>query len=259
MRFKLILDVCKGSFGNLLPINYQYALSAVVYRMLAKADEEYASWLHENGFTHEYGKQFKLFTFSRLKIEKRKILPTIERIAILCNEVEWQITFLPEKSTGKFIQGVFSNQVFEIGDKISTVQFRVRSIEAMQSPKYEDEMTFTTMSPICLRSKQEDEHIQYLSPADPLAEKAIFTGLSSRYEAYYQKAFASNTDFKFTLLNEPKSVLATIKAGTPKQTKVRGYMCQFKMKAPTELMKVMYEGGIGEENALGFGCLGLKK
>src|SRR5574344_908739 len=205
MRFKLKLDVNKQVYGNILPISYQYEASSLIYKTLAKASEEYAFWLHENGFRLENGKQFKLFTFSRLKIEQRKILQESERIAILCDEVEWQITFLPEKSTEKFIQGVFSNQVFEIGDKISRVQFRVRSIEAMQPLKYSDEMEFTTMSPLCLRSKQEDGRIQYLSPSDPLAERAILTGLLSRYEAYYQKPFDGKTDFSFTLLNEPKS------------------------------------------------------
>jgi CRISPR-associated endoribonuclease Cas6 len=30
-------------------------------------------------------------------------------------------------------------------------------------------------------------------------------------------------------------------------------MCKFKIKLPEELMRVMYEGGIGEKGSLGFG------
>lgn len=123
MRFRLILTVDRRSFGDLLPINYQYEQSAVIYRILSKASEEYADWLHHNGFQLESGRRFKLFTFSRLKIEKRQVLPQNERIRILSDSVEWQISFLPEKSTEKFIQGLFSNQAFEIGDRQSTVRF----------------------------------------------------------------------------------------------------------------------------------------
>lgn len=75
MRFKLLLDVNKKAFGNVLPINYQYEQSAVIYRILSSAEIEYANCLHENGYTLENGKQFKLFTFSRLKIFKREIIP----------------------------------------------------------------------------------------------------------------------------------------------------------------------------------------
>ena len=48
MRFELRLEVNKQAFGNVLPINYQYEQSAVIYRILSRASEEYAAWLHEN-------------------------------------------------------------------------------------------------------------------------------------------------------------------------------------------------------------------
>jgi len=254
MRFRLSLEVNKRAFGNILPINYQYESSAAIYRILSAANIEYSNWLHDNGFTIE-GKRFKLFTFSRFKIEKRKIFPDVGRIAILCNNVEWQITFLPEKSTKKFIQGLFANQTFEIGDKKSVVQFKVRGVEMLPSPEYSDEMEFSTMSPICLRYRHEDGKSEYLSPTDEKARQAIMTGLLSRYESFYRKSFAEPFDFDFQPLSEPKSVLVTLKADTPEQTKVRGFMCKFKMKAPVELMRIMYESGIGEECAQGFGCV----
>ena len=88
-----------------------------------------------------------------------------------------------------------------------------------------------------------------------LASNAILTGLSRRYEAFYGIPYAGENTFDFTVLNEPKSVLVKIKSDTPAQTKVRGYMCRFRMKAPLELMKIMYESGIGEECSQGFGCV----
>lgn len=256
MRFKLILEVNRKAFGNLLPLNYQYEQSAAIYKILASASEEYAKWLHDNGYMLGRGKRFKLFTFSPFKIEKRKVLFNEERIAILCDMIEWQISFFPEQSTEKFIQGIFVNQVFEIGDKSSTVQFHVRSVEVLPSPLYKDEMKFATMSPMCLRCNYEDGKIEYLSPIDIRAKNAIRAGLLSRYEAFYGNPFdEENFNFDFILLDEPKSKLIKIKANTQEETKVRGFMCQFKMEAPIAMMKMMYEGGIGEECAVGFGCL----
>lgn len=39
MRFRLVLEVNRRAFGNLLPINYQYEQSAAIYRILSEADD----------------------------------------------------------------------------------------------------------------------------------------------------------------------------------------------------------------------------
>ena len=83
MRFKLILEVNKRVFGGMLPINYQYEQSAAIYKILSGADEAYASWLHDNGFRLESGKTFKLFIYSRFKIENFRIFRDTERLQIL--------------------------------------------------------------------------------------------------------------------------------------------------------------------------------
>lgn len=254
MRFKLVLEVNKRTFGNTLPINYQYEQSAAIYKILSYGDKEYAAWLHENGFQLESGKTFKLFTFSRFKIEKRRILN--DRIKILSDTVEWQISFLPEKSTEEFIKGVFNNQIFEIGDKYSCVQFVVKTIEIIPLPVFGESMQFSTMSPMCLKFKREDGKIDYISPNDVRAKQILFVGLVDKYYSLYGiKLDFSIEDMAFDILNEPKPVLVTMKSGTSNQTKVKGYMFKFRIKAPVELLKVMYDGGAGSLSSQGFGCL----
>lgn len=61
MIFQLILN--KNKSNAVIPINYQYPLSAAIYKILQKGDSEYAQFLHEEG----YGKGYKFFTFSDLK------------------------------------------------------------------------------------------------------------------------------------------------------------------------------------------------
>lgn len=46
MKFKITLKIDR-KHGDLLPFNYQYEQSAVIYRILAQADTQYSSWLHE--------------------------------------------------------------------------------------------------------------------------------------------------------------------------------------------------------------------
>lgn len=260
MRFKLTLEVNKKAFGNRLPINYQYEQSAVIYRILACADKDYATWLHENGYQMENGKTFKFFSYSRLDIEKYKILKEEGRILIFSDTVEWQISFLPEKSTQRFIQGLFMNQVFEIGDRKSTVQFIVRNVEVVSSPEFTEEMTFRTLSPMCLKLRHEGRKVDYLSPTDSAASYILFKGLIEKYSLFYGTECPFRVeDCRLEVLNSPKSVLIKIKADTPQETSVRGFMCRMKIAAPSELMKLMYEAGAGSLCAQGFGCLKAEK
>lgn len=255
MRFKLTLSVQEKAFGNVLPINYQYEQSAVIYRIFSRASKEYAEWLHKNGFRLESGKKFKLFTYSPLKIEKRYIPKEKDRIQILSETVEWQISFLSEQSTEKFIQGLFAKQTFEIGDKKSTVQFRVQKVEVVPAPEYKSTMYFEAMSPICLKIKREDGGTDYISPEDARAKEVVLYGLLSRYESFYGKPYFGDTTFDFIPKGECKKKLIKIKVGTKEETSVVGYKCKFTVNAPTELMQILYESGIGEQCSQGFGCV----
>lgn len=114
MRFKLVLQIDK-KYGNRLPFNYQYEQMAVIYKILSLSSESYANWLHDNGFELD-GKQFKLFTYSSLIIPSRWLDKEHGCLHINSDTVEWYISFLPEKSTRQFIQGIFMEQTFQLGN-----------------------------------------------------------------------------------------------------------------------------------------------
>ena len=256
MRFLLKLHIKKNVYGNILPINYQYELSSMIYKVLSSANEEYATWLHNNGYRHDCGKSFKMFCFSRLHFEKCKLIKGSDRLAIFSDNACCQVSFLPEIGTEKFIMGVFTNREFDLGDRSSKVRFEVANIEAIPPPEFNDEMEYYSMSPIVIRQFQDGGYKKFLSPSDDKYTDAIESGLKSRYEAFYGKKI----DFmiRFEPLTEPKSSLVTIKAGTSNETKVRGFNYSFKIKAPIEIQKMIYEAGIGELCSQGFGCVRVK-
>lgn len=254
MRFKLILQVNANSFGNQLPINYQYELSAAIYRILSCSNAEYSYWLHENGFVADH-KRFKLFTFSNLIIPRLAVQKETERLVIKSDIVEWYISFLPEKSTQRFIEGVFMEQTFQIGDKISVVEFKVKEIQALPPLHYQEVLSFETLSPVTISHRISEKVTNYLSPESPFYKKAILTGLLARYKAFYGKDYVGSLDFDFQVLNQPRSALVKIKSGTPQQIFVRGYRYKFTVRLSSELMKVMYEAGLGEKGSVGFGFI----
>jgi len=254
MRFKLRLELQPHIKGREIPINYQYELSAAIYGILSRADQAYATWLHNNGFWVA-NKRFKLFTFSKLIVPRYGIDKKLQRLVINSDTVEWYIGFLPEKSTRRFIQGVFSEQKFQLADKISGAEFQISEIQVMPPLAYSSEMEFTTLSPICVSQRNERGKADYLAPDAPNYAHALLVGLLARYKALYGKEYEGDTTIDFQLLGNAKPVLVKIKADTPQQTFVKGYRCRFKLGLAEELMRIAYEGGLGEKGSLGFGMI----
>lgn len=270
MRFDLILTFDPVPYGNTIPVNYQYELSGWIYRTLAKGDTTYSAWLHQNGYLQDR-KQFRLFTFSNLKIPKFRIEG--DRLIILSDRAYLSLSFLPERATEEFIKGLFSTQSFVLGDQYSRVQCSVQSVELVEPPTFEPVMAFRTISPMVLSGHLPDGKPTYLSAEDPLATQLIYSNLCAKYQAFYGKPYAAPSkelvfadqeaskrsfpvlDSSFKLLAPPKRKKITIKAHTPQQTYIIGYHIRFRISLPSDLMRIMYETGIGEKGSMGFGMV----
>ena len=255
MRFRLTLQIQPEVMGRGIPINYQYPLQAAIYHTLSQSDVEFCTWLHENGYQRE-GKRFKLFTFSNLIIPRFEIDKQRERLIVKSDIVTLYISFLPERSTRNFIQGLFLQQTIQVADYLSGAQFVVREVQVMPLLEYDPNMKFKTLSPVCISMKNDHGKMDYLAPTDPRYEIGILTGLLARYDAIHGQPFSGRPYCHLQLLNEPHSALIRIKAGTPNETRVRGYRYQFKIDLPEELMQIAYESGIGEKGSMGFGMIG---
>lgn len=261
MQFKLTLKIDR-KYGDNLPFNYQYEQSAVIYRILAQADRQYSSWLHENGYALNGTKRFKLFAYSPFVFDKVRAVPQAGCLNIIGEKAIWYINFIPEKSTTEFIQGIFAHQRFTIGNKSFKVAFDVMGVEALSSPLISEEMYFQALSPVCIKF-HEGNRTRYLAPLDPLFVKGIQKGLLSRYESLHGIPYPNINDLQMDFVVDEakmiKSKVITIKAGTPAETKVKGYLFSFRMKMPKDLMKIAIEGGIGEQCSQGFGFIKIKK
>lgn len=254
MRFKITLQLQPEAMGREMPINYQYPLQSAIYRTLASSDLEFSTWLHENGYQQQ-GKRFKLFTFSNLIVPQYGIDRQRERLIVKSDLVVLYISFLPERSTQQFIQGLFQQQVIQVADYLSCVQFVVREIQVMPPLDYHPDMTFKTLSPVCISCRNEQNNMDYLAPSDSRYELGILTGLLARYDVIHGKPFSGTPYCHLQVLGQPKSVLVRIKAATPDETRVRGYRFHFKVDLPEELMQIAYESGLGEKGSMGFGMV----
>jgi CRISPR-associated endoribonuclease Cas6 len=253
MRFKINLSLPNPNLKT-LPLNYQYELSAYIYRTIANGDAKYAEWLHQNGFKME-GKQFRLFTFSNFIIPQKTIDKEHARLIIRGNSASFIISFLPERSTEEFVKGIFADQHFSIGNHDCKAEFLIQNIELLPQPDFCRSFTGTTISPICITLKNDNGKLDYIAPDSPLAPELIKNNLLNKYFAFYGKPYDKELFFVWKTLDVPRSKLITIKTNTPQQTKVRGFHCKFSLFTIPELMNIAYNAGIGEKNSMGFGMV----
>ena len=259
MRFKVTLHLTDTKL-NILPINYQYELSAWIYHTIPYANPEFSEWLHDKGYSTGT-QRFKFFTFSNLDIPHGGYRVNGDRLKLLSETCSLQISFLIEDAAMPFITGIFQNQDFILGDNLSRVPFKVQMVERLPDPVFTNEMTFTALSPVVVgrsRLPEGGKGTAYLSPVDTEYERLFFQNLSRKVEV--NKPGLEITpdqiaECHFQLIGKPKSKMISIKNNKQEATKIKGYLFQFRIIAPAEWIRVGYFAGFGEKNGLGMGCV----
>ncbi len=259
--------------GNtqILPLSYQYAISAWIYKVLHKSDAKFADMLHAHGYQTGSGKQFKLFTFSKLQFPKHtwEIIPDSGRMKVWARNSYLTISFQLPQQIENFVIGLFKDQRVFIGDKISGINMEVENIEALSMKSLNfvksDSVVFKAQTPIVLGVNIEGKkNEQYVPPTYPQYKDLFLKNLIDKYNVTGGNGIsASDLDFKVTKIHttktgKPKTELQIIKPHTPAQTKVRGYYFDFELTAPKEVLEVGLSSGFGSMNALGFGFCGVR-
>ena len=219
MRFKLVLSVKSESFGSVLPVSYQYELSAAVYRRIRENFELYLHWLSSNGFAPMW------------------------------------ISFLPVRGTHEFVKQLFSGETFVLGDRRSRVELEVEDIVECPAPEFGEEAEYLALSPIVFMVARPNRSMEYVGPDYPGYADCFYRSVLGKYEKIFGRPFDGDTGFSWSLLSEPKRKGIFMMRFTPEESKVIGYMYKFKLSMSPILHQIMYETGIGEKVNLGFGCV----
>lgn len=277
MKFKIKFNL--SGKRQLLPFNYQYPLSAWIYKVLAKADFAFTKILHNNGYKIENGKSFKLFTYSNLQFPKHTWKPARQkdRMEVWARKAWLTVSFQFPEQGEKFVMGLFQQQKAFVGDKISGIDMEVESIEVLKDVEIGRcgdveigelgdveigecvDVKMKAVTAIVLGISVEGEkNEQYELPIHADYKKLFLQNLLDKYAATGKSGIDINTlDFKITKLHT-KTNLQTIKAFTPAETKVKGYYYEFELAAPKELIEIGLNAGFGSMNALGFGYCDLR-
>jgi len=255
MRLKLNLSA--GS-ASTLPINFQYPMSAAIYKILGKADGEFAELLHSKG----YGKGFKLFTFSQIDVPFKVIG---DRMKLLQNEANILISFHLPQAMEHFIAGLFQSERIEIGDNKSKMNFYIKSLELQKDPLAAfkgNEIIKTRLvlkSPIVAGVPNEKGNYVFLSPDNDDFVDCLKYNWNSKILTCFKDEGITNPLLFMKVLpsNRPfKPRLVIIKANTPQETKIKGWLnFELEVQAEKRFIELLLNAGCGIYNSLGMGCV----
>lgn len=260
MRIELILNHAPN---QVLPINYQYLISSWIYRTLENADAAFATWLHERGYMRA-GRKYKLFSFGRLEPQRYLINKKDQTFTLVYGPTRLELSFYIDDAMQHFVMGLFQNQRFTLqSGQYFKVDVEVANINLLPKPIFHSTMRFRAVSPICISQDQEGkEYAQYLHPEDEGYIGLLTQNLLRKQQAHQRQLAGMKEEgihlpmlqVPFRVLSEPRSRLIHIK-----KTKIRGYVFDFEISAPTNLLEMGYFAGFGEKNSTGFGMVKILK
>lgn len=244
-----------------LPINNGYLLSSLIYNIVDQGSSEYAERLHEQGYRLD-NRAFKLFTFSpvypghcrKWMLHENGTMSTSEPL------LHVSISSLKEEFIEHLVIGLMRQPVVSIGNE----RFRVETVRKLDPPVFSNEMRFIMLSPVvCTTRQKTDQYPQYLFPGDHDFIRVLLENLCRKYKTLHGQSFVCDADaFQFELdreyverMNGKIRKLITVKEGRSDETKIKGTLAPFRIRAPRELIEVGYECGFGEKNSQGFGMV----
>lgn len=273
-----------------LPLNNNYSLTSLIYKIIRNSSEDYSRFLHDSGYTLGKSKKgFKLFTYSMLTGKRHRI--DGDRIIFENTHVQWQISspvhdFIQHLVTGVFAEGQKidirpssngSSGLTGLNGLNGLNRFLIERVETLPIPEFKETMKFTCLSPITvskvvglndlgglsglnslngLSGLNGPFKCHYLRPWEEGFSDAIKNNMIKKYKLVHGKDI-EDSEFKIKIdtdyMNRKSGKIT--KNINFKGTNIIGFMAPFEATGSPELIEIGYEAGFGEKGSMGFGMV----
>lgn len=255
MRFRITFN--RTTKQRMLPMDYQYYISAWIYKVLKLADRDFAHFLHNQGYGASTTKLYKLFCFSPINFGKPKLWKERKLFEIATDQLTLDVAFDVNDVATHFIEGLFVTQEFYLGNKFNGIDLKVAGIELMPEPEFTETMFYTLKTPWVVSYKDENtKNAQYMKP-----EASMFNELSVKHLVEKYKNTRSKTILESEVTFVPNEIYKRagflIKPETPQETRVIGNLFDFMLTAPVVIHKMIWNAGVSEKSSSGFGWVEL--
>jgi CRISPR-associated endoribonuclease Cas6 len=257
MRFEITLMAERRVH---LPIDAREYLTASIYDLIARADADYARFLHDEGYEDAgaSGRRYKLFAYSQLRApaSRRQLDTDRDEIAFSSGPISWLISSPVEE----FVRNVAGGLLAAGALRIAATTLPVAQIQVLPTPVFSEEMRFTCLSPIVAAKpipKSDGGGAHFVRPADDAASfsEIVRNGLIAKFRILNARDPA---DARFEMAFD-QAYLASHRGGTKlttfKKTQTVGILAPFTAKGSVELMEIGWQAGLGSKTGMGHGMV----
>jgi CRISPR-associated endoribonuclease Cas6 len=221
--------------------NYQYGIASMLYFKLAESDVELANETHSH-------QGFKFYTFSNLMLDDKKQC----REGLDFERAHFFLSSPDDRFIKSFAEGLLMSPDFYLEGLKGRVNFTIERIEILPAIGFNEECTFKTISPIYVKTQRnvEGKLKEFdLYPSEPKFYENLHKNLIERYSEFYGSP-PEKEHFEVVEVSNVK----------PRRIKIahefrRCCLMRLKIQANPELLRFAYDAGLGEKNAMGFGCV----
>jgi len=249
----------------LLPTNYNYEISSMIYFIMSLSGPNFTNWLHSRGFSLDGKKRFKLFNFSRLFFNEKEIQGDIIKAS-----GNFRMIFsspIDESVVTNFISGMMENvNGFYLGNREVGTKIKIANVKILPYPPLMQNTKYIMLSPTVASQQDINKKVHYLTPFDTDIYDVLRKNLINKYEILFQEKCPYEIDFEFDkkYLEQSRNIddvmkLITIKTGKENTAKIKAFLLPIRIISNPKIQKLVYETGLGEKNSLGFGMLEIAK
>lgn len=238
-------------------MNYNYLLQSYIYKSISAA---LALQLHDEGW--QYGKRrFKMFTFSQLRAARSERFFSVasssqpQKQHIRLSSPCW---FSLSSPMEQMLQELAQNLLKDTEARLDSNMLQLTSVALLPSltllPNEVNMMSVHTLSPITVYKTDETHHTTYFSPHDAAFAAYVRENARRKFTAYFGRE-PDLTGFDMVPMEERDHTVTIDFKGTM----IRGYSGRFRLLGTGELLRFLYDAGIGSKNSEGFGMIELQQ
>lgn len=212
----------------------------MLYFKLASSDIKLANEAHSH-------QGYKFYTFSNLLLTNRKP----EKSGLGFDKAYLILSSPDNRFIKSFAEGLLQQPEFYLNGPRGKAELIIERIEILKEISPGDDCWLKTLSPIYVKTlRKENDRLREtdLYPTEPKFYENLHKNLVERFTEFYNKIPNDHFEIIETANIKPKRIKIA-------ENYRRCSHMNLKIQASPELLKFAYEAGLGEKNAMGFGCV----
>ncbi len=225
-----------------IPVNNNSIIQGFLYRCLGE-EPAYSDFLHNRGYRSEPGKNFKAFTFSKLR--GRHKYDALTKSMIFENQILLFVSSLDLHFCNILIKVLYTKEQLTINGQ----EVQVEEIWVDDTHVSDSSIQIRMLSPIMIHTRLASGKTRYFSPEDEGWEELLQDNFFRKYAAIIGREPVCSIEITPIRVSDKDKVVTRYKG----QLLMTGYTGEYLLNGPVLYLDFLYQVGLGSNNSQGFG------